>query len=85
MLHAHVQNDWEQYLPLVFYSMYTVLQFRHQLVSHHLNLIMFGRCAYKPSIISKVAHDATSYQHQLQAKLSQLMDSVKAHNIQASS
>ena len=46
---------------------------------------MFGRCAYKHSLISKVAHDATSYQHQLQAKLSQLMDSAEVHNTQASS
>ena len=32
---------------------------------------------------SKVAYNVTSYQHHLQAKLSQPMDFVEAHNTQA--
>ena len=43
--------------------------------------LVFGKCAHKPLIPSKVARDLTYYQHQLQAKLSQLME---AHNIKAS-
>ena len=45
-------------------------------------MLMFGRCAHKPPLPSKVAHDVTSYQHQLR---SQLMDFVETHNTQASS
>ena len=84
MLRAYVlhQNDWEQYLPLVLYAYRTAV---HTSTGVSPFELMFGRCAHKPSLPSKVAHDVTSYQHQLQAKLSQLMDFVEAHNTQASS
>ena len=83
MLRAYVLDhaDWEQYLPLVLYAYRTAI---HASTGVSPFELMFGRCANKPPILSKVAHDVTSYQHQLQAKLSQLMDFVEAHNIQAS-
>ena len=83
MLRAYVldHTDWEQYLPLVLYAYRTAI---HASTGVSPFELMLGRCAHKPPILSKVAHDVTSYQHQLQAKLSQLMDFVEAHNIQAS-
>jgi len=83
MLRAYVLNntDWEQYLPLVLYAYRTAI---HTSTGVSPFELMYGRCAHKPPILSKVAHDVTSYQHQLQAKLSQLMDFVEAHNTQAS-
>ena len=76
MLRAYVcnQNDWEQYLPIVLYAYRTAVHSSTSVVE-----LMFGRCAHKPPLSSKVAHDVTSYQHQLQAKLSQLMDFVEVH------
>ena len=84
MLRAYVlhQHDWEQYLPLVLYAYRTAI---HTSTGVSPFELMFGRCAHKLLLPSKVAHDVTSYQHQLQAKLPQLMDFVEAHNTQASS
>ena len=63
--------------------MHTTQQFMHQPVSP--SQFMFGRCAHRHLLPSKVAHDVTSYLHQLQANLLQLMDFGEAHNTQASS
>lgn len=84
MLRAYVlhQSDWEQYLPLVLYAYRTAV---HTSTGVSPFELMFGRSAHNPPLSSKVAHDVTSYQHQLQAKLSQMMDFVEAHNTQASS
>ena len=46
--------------------------------------LMFGRCAHKPSLHENTAHDVTSYQDQLRAKLAQLYDFVELNNVQAS-
>ena len=46
---------------------------------------MFGRCALKPPLHTNTAHDVTSYQDQLRAKLAQLYDFVELNNVQASS
>ena len=69
MLRAYVlhQNDWEEYLPLVLYAYRTAI---HTSTGVSPFEFMFGRNAHKPPLPSKVAHDVTSYQHQLQAKLS---------------
>ena len=82
MLHAYIlhKNDWEQYLHLVLYAYHTTV---HTSTDVSPFEFMFRRCAHKPSFISKVAHDVPSYQHQLQVKLSQLMDFVEPHNTQA--
>ena len=68
MLCAYVlhQSDWEQYLPLVLYAYHTAV---HTSTGVSPFELMFGRSAHKPPLSSKVAHDVTSYQHQLQAKL----------------
>ena len=73
MLRAYIlrQHDWKQYLPLVLYAYRTAI---HTSTGVSPFELMFGRCAHKPPLPSKVAHDVTSYQHQLQAKLSQLME-----------
>lgn len=76
------QNYWEQYLPLVVYAYRMAV---HTLTGVSPFKLMFGRCAHKPPLLSKVAHDVTSCQHQLQAKVSWLMDFVEVHNTQASS
>ena len=76
------QNDWEQYLSLVLYAYRTAV---HTSTGVSPFELMFARSAHKPSLSSKVANDGTSYQHQLQAKLSEMMDFVEAHNTQASS
>ena len=83
MHRAYVLNniDWAQYLPLVLYAYRTAI---HTSTGVSPFDLMHGRCAHKPPILSKVALDVTSYPHQLQAKLSQLMDFVEAHNTQAS-
>ena len=69
----------EQYLPLVLYAYRTAV---HTSTGVSPFELMY---AHKPPLPSKVAYDVTSYQHQLQAKLSQLMDFVEAHNTQARS
>ena len=46
---------------------------------------MFGRSAHKPPPHINSAHDVTSYQDQLRAKLAQLYDFVELNNVQASS
>ena len=83
MLRTYVfhQNDWE-YLPLVLYAYRTTV---HASTGVSPFELMFGRCARKPPLSSRVAHDVTSYQHHLQDKLSQLMDFIEVHNTQASS
>ena len=81
MLRAYVdQNDWEQYLPFVLYAYRTAV---HTSTGVSPFELMFGRCAHKPPIPSSMAYDVTSYQHQLQAKLSKLRDFVETHNAQA--
>jgi len=82
MLRAYVdQTDWEQYLPFVLYAYRTAV---HRSTGVSPFELMFGRCAHKPPIPSNMAYDATSYQHQLQAKLCKLRDFVETHNSQAS-
>ena len=53
-------TDWEQYLPLALYAYHTALHPSNGVSPFKL---IFPRCAYKPLIPSKVAHDITSYQH----------------------
>ena len=45
---------------------------------------MFGRCAHKPPLHTNSAHDVTSYQDQLKAKLAHLYDFVEVNNVEAS-
>ena len=80
VLRAYVLDytDWEQYLPIVLYAYWTATHASPGVSPFEL---MFVRCAHKPLIPSKVAHDVTSYQQQLQGNLSQLMDFVEANNI----
>ena len=58
MLCAYVLNhtDWEQYLPLVLYAYCTAI---HASTGVSPFELMFGRCAHKPPILSKVTHDVT--------------------------
>ena len=84
MLRAYVQqhNDWEKYLPLVLYAYRSAT---HSSTGVSPFELMFGRCALKPPLHTNTAHDVTSYQDQLRAKLAQLYDFVELNNVQASS
>ena len=46
--------------------------------------LMFGRCAHKPLLNTRSAHDITSYQDQLRIKLAYLYDFVEVNNVEAS-
>ena len=83
MLRAYVQqhNDWEKYLPLVLYAYRTAT---HSSTGVSPFELMFGHCAHKPPLHENTAHDVTSYQDQLRAKLAQLYDFVELNNVQAS-
>ena len=45
---------------------------------------MYGRCAHKPPLPTRAAHDVITYQDQLRAKLAQLYDFVELSNVKAS-
>ena len=83
MLRAYVQqhNDWEKHLPLVLYTYRTATHSSTGVSPYEL---MFGRCAHKQPLHENTAHDVTSYQDQLRAKLAQLYDFVELNNVQAS-
>ena len=46
--------------------------------------LMFERCARKPPLPTRMAHDVISYQDQLCAKLAHLYDCVELNNVEAS-
>ena len=71
MLRAYVQqhNDWEKYLPLVLYAYRSATHLSTGVSPFEL---IFGRCALKPPLHTNTAHDVTSYQDQLRAKLATL-------------
>ena len=83
MLRAYVQqhNDWEKYLPFVLCAYRTAA---HSSTGVSFFELMFGRCAHKPPLNTRSAHDVTSYQDQLRAKLAYLYDFVEVNNVEAS-
>ena len=83
MLRAYVEqhNDWEKYLPFVLYAYRTAA---HSSTGVSPFELMFGRCAHKPPLHTNSAHDVTSYQDQLKAKLAHLYDFVEVNNVEAS-
>ena len=46
--------------------------------------LMYGWCAHKPPLSTRMAHDVISYQDQLRAKLTHLYDFVELNNVEAS-
>ena len=83
MLRAYTQqhSDWEKYLHFVLYAYRTAT---HSSTGVSPFELMFGRCAHKPPLSNKMAHDVISYQDQLRAKLAHLYDFVELNNVEAS-
>ena len=67
------EDDWERYLPLVFYAYRTA---QHSLTGVSPFQLMFGRPPQSASFQQPIAFDPATYSSHLQAKLASLQDLV---------
>ena len=72
--------DWERYLPLVLFTYRTAVHASTEILPFEL---MYGRQPQPQDFRTMKMFDPGSYQHHLQAKLTELRDFVESHIVEA--
>ena len=80
--YVETQDEWERYLPLVFFAYRTAV---HATTGVSPFVLMFGRSPQISDLSTPTAFVSASYQTQLQAKLAELQDFVECHTTEAAS